>query len=86
MHPSRASGTDVEAVLGPAQFQVRTPTAISAFSNIVDATRFDRFDSLLGSIGTRCTCHRVSPWRRTSLPAPLQVVFCAARCGQASGR
>eukprot|EP00969_Alexandrium_andersonii_P071948 3175236-Alexandrium_andersonii.AAC.1 len=23
--------------------------------------RFDRFDSLLGSIGTRCTCHRAPP-------------------------
>eukprot|EP00969_Alexandrium_andersonii_P039028 1711162-Alexandrium_andersonii.AAC.1 len=25
------------------------------------ATRFDRFYSPLGSIGTRCSCHRVAP-------------------------
>eukprot|EP00969_Alexandrium_andersonii_P043897 1924999-Alexandrium_andersonii.AAC.1 len=47
--PSRASGTDVQAVSGPAQFQVRTPEAIWAFSmrysvrSVRFATRFDRY-------------------------------------------
>eukprot|EP00969_Alexandrium_andersonii_P282153 12473934-Alexandrium_andersonii.AAC.1 len=44
---SRASGTHVEAVSGPAQFQVRTPAAISACSMYAGAARLDRFDSLL---------------------------------------
>eukprot|EP00969_Alexandrium_andersonii_P095122 4201741-Alexandrium_andersonii.AAC.1 len=52
IHPSRASGTDVEAIPGLAQFQVRTAEAILAVSLSVDATRFDRFNSLLGSIGS----------------------------------
>eukprot|EP00969_Alexandrium_andersonii_P372354 15481532-Alexandrium_andersonii.AAC.1 len=30
MHPSRDSGANFEAISGPAQFQVRTPEAISA--------------------------------------------------------
>eukprot|EP00969_Alexandrium_andersonii_P354026 15441221-Alexandrium_andersonii.AAC.1 len=34
------------------------------FSISVGATRFDRFDSLLGSIGTRLRCHRVPPWKQ----------------------
>eukprot|EP00969_Alexandrium_andersonii_P157781 6973022-Alexandrium_andersonii.AAC.1 len=46
----------------PTHIQVRTPDAILACSINVGAARFDRFDSLLGSIGTRCTCHRVPPW------------------------
>eukprot|EP00969_Alexandrium_andersonii_P150638 6661355-Alexandrium_andersonii.AAC.1 len=37
------------------------PGAVWAFSIHVGATRFDRLDSLLGSIRTRCTCHRVPP-------------------------
>eukprot|EP00969_Alexandrium_andersonii_P109054 4811514-Alexandrium_andersonii.AAC.1 len=32
MHTSRASGTKFEVVSGPAQFQVRTPKASSAYS------------------------------------------------------
>eukprot|EP00969_Alexandrium_andersonii_P350997 15434466-Alexandrium_andersonii.AAC.1 len=32
MHPSRASGAKFEAASGPAQFDVRTPAAISACS------------------------------------------------------
>eukprot|EP00969_Alexandrium_andersonii_P173475 7669098-Alexandrium_andersonii.AAC.1 len=28
----------------------------------VGATRFDRFGSLLSSVGTQFTCHRVPPW------------------------
>eukprot|EP00969_Alexandrium_andersonii_P033374 1457274-Alexandrium_andersonii.AAC.1 len=32
------------------------PAAILACSMNVGVTRFDRFDSLLGSIGTRCVC------------------------------
>eukprot|EP00969_Alexandrium_andersonii_P273323 12080528-Alexandrium_andersonii.AAC.1 len=61
MHHFRASGTSVQAVSGPAQFQIRTPRAILACSMHVGATRFDRFDSLPGSIGTRCTCRRAPP-------------------------
>eukprot|EP00969_Alexandrium_andersonii_P338688 14969402-Alexandrium_andersonii.AAC.1 len=61
MHLSRASGTKFEAVSGPAQFQVRTPEAVVALSIYDGATLFDRFASLPGSIGTRCTCHRVPP-------------------------
>eukprot|EP00969_Alexandrium_andersonii_P012464 543381-Alexandrium_andersonii.AAC.1 len=38
------------------------PEAILAFSINVGATRFDRFDSLLGSIDTLVTSHRVPPW------------------------
>eukprot|EP00969_Alexandrium_andersonii_P027861 1215849-Alexandrium_andersonii.AAC.1 len=59
--PSRASETNFEVISGPAQFQVRTPEAILALSIYIGATRFDRFDSLLGSIGTRFMCHRVPP-------------------------
>eukprot|EP00969_Alexandrium_andersonii_P081326 3585431-Alexandrium_andersonii.AAC.1 len=59
MHPSRASGTIVEVVYGAAQFKLRAPQATSVFSRFGSATsqqhRFDRFDWLLGSIGTRCT-------------------------------
>eukprot|EP00969_Alexandrium_andersonii_P228820 10106290-Alexandrium_andersonii.AAC.1 len=51
----------LQAVSGPAQFQVRTSETILARSANTCATRFDRFDSLLGSIGTRCMCHRASP-------------------------
>eukprot|EP00969_Alexandrium_andersonii_P114387 5056631-Alexandrium_andersonii.AAC.1 len=36
--------------------RVRTPEATLACSMCVGATRFERFDSLLGSLGTRCTC------------------------------
>eukprot|EP00969_Alexandrium_andersonii_P023460 1024310-Alexandrium_andersonii.AAC.1 len=61
MHPSRVPGTSVEAVSGPAQFQALAPEAILAFSMNVGATRFDRLDSLVGSIGIRCTCHRAPP-------------------------
>eukprot|EP00969_Alexandrium_andersonii_P237648 10490613-Alexandrium_andersonii.AAC.1 len=62
MHPSRASGAHSQAVLGPAQFQVRTREVIFAFSINVGLARFDRFDTLLGSIGSRLTCHRAPPW------------------------
>eukprot|EP00969_Alexandrium_andersonii_P342641 15145524-Alexandrium_andersonii.AAC.1 len=61
MHPSRASGNKFEAVLGPAQFQVRTPEAMRACSITTGATRFDRLDLLLGSIGIWLTRHRVPP-------------------------
>eukprot|EP00969_Alexandrium_andersonii_P197620 8730373-Alexandrium_andersonii.AAC.1 len=61
MHPSRDSGSDFEAVFGPAQFEFRTPEAVLDLSISIGATRFDRFDSLLGSIDTRCRCHRVPP-------------------------
>eukprot|EP00969_Alexandrium_andersonii_P373934 15485125-Alexandrium_andersonii.AAC.1 len=47
MHPSRASGTNFEAVSGPAQFRVRTREAISAFPINAGAARFDRLDSLI---------------------------------------
>eukprot|EP00969_Alexandrium_andersonii_P146248 6467885-Alexandrium_andersonii.AAC.1 len=33
--------------------------------------QLDRFNSLLGSIGTRCMCHRVSSWIRTFRAAGL---------------
>eukprot|EP00969_Alexandrium_andersonii_P256320 11331878-Alexandrium_andersonii.AAC.1 len=49
------------------------PEAILACSANLGATRFDRFDSLLGSVGTRCTCHRVPPCKAASgifSPAP----------------
>eukprot|EP00969_Alexandrium_andersonii_P159174 7031996-Alexandrium_andersonii.AAC.1 len=46
-----------------AQFQVRTREAILACSITAGATRFDRFDSLLSSIGSPFTCHRVPPWK-----------------------
>eukprot|EP00969_Alexandrium_andersonii_P277202 12253093-Alexandrium_andersonii.AAC.1 len=62
MHPSRASGTNVGAGSGPAQILVRTPEASLACSIYAGSTRFDRFDSLLGSIDTRCARHRVPPW------------------------
>eukprot|EP00969_Alexandrium_andersonii_P250525 11072246-Alexandrium_andersonii.AAC.1 len=50
IHPSRASGASFEAASGPAQFQVRTPAAFLTCSIDAGAARFDRFDSLLGSI------------------------------------
>eukprot|EP00969_Alexandrium_andersonii_P366142 15467795-Alexandrium_andersonii.AAC.1 len=61
LHPSSSSGANFKAVSRPAQLQVRTLGAIVACSIIVGVARFDRFDSLLGSIGTRCTCRRIPP-------------------------
>eukprot|EP00969_Alexandrium_andersonii_P170046 7518082-Alexandrium_andersonii.AAC.1 len=61
MHLSGALGISFGAVLGTAQLQVRTLEAVFACSIDVGATRFDRFDSLLGSISVQCTCHRVPP-------------------------
>eukprot|EP00969_Alexandrium_andersonii_P302144 13355940-Alexandrium_andersonii.AAC.1 len=52
VHPSRTSGIYFEAVSEPAQFQARTPEAILVVSMNAGATRFDRFDSLFGSIDT----------------------------------
>eukprot|EP00969_Alexandrium_andersonii_P284686 12584771-Alexandrium_andersonii.AAC.1 len=54
MHRARASGTNLQAVPGPVQFQVRAPGAVRAFSISAGAGRFDRFDPLLGAIDTRC--------------------------------
>eukprot|EP00969_Alexandrium_andersonii_P223423 9868526-Alexandrium_andersonii.AAC.1 len=56
------------SVSGPEQFQVRTPDAVLAFSVNGCTARFDRFDSLLDSIGTRCMCHRVHPWVKGGRP------------------
>eukprot|EP00969_Alexandrium_andersonii_P032100 1402618-Alexandrium_andersonii.AAC.1 len=61
MHHLGAPGTKSEAVSGPVQFQGRAHEAIVTGSICVGATRCDRFDSLPGSIGMRCTCRRVPP-------------------------
>eukprot|EP00969_Alexandrium_andersonii_P163139 7212726-Alexandrium_andersonii.AAC.1 len=61
MHPSGAPMTSIEVALGAVQFQFRTPEACVGCSISGGATRSDRFDSLVGSIGTRCACHRVPP-------------------------
>eukprot|EP00969_Alexandrium_andersonii_P083228 3671875-Alexandrium_andersonii.AAC.1 len=44
MHPSGASGTKFEALLGPSQFKLRTPRAIFAWS--------DPSMGVLGSVGS----------------------------------
>eukprot|EP00969_Alexandrium_andersonii_P260004 11496255-Alexandrium_andersonii.AAC.1 len=53
-------GLIVSVVSGATQFKFRTPQARSALSRYGSAgglrNRFDRCDSLVGSIGTRCTC------------------------------
>eukprot|EP00969_Alexandrium_andersonii_P367831 15471535-Alexandrium_andersonii.AAC.1 len=46
-----------------------------AFSINVGATRFDRFDRLLGSIGTRYTRHRVPPWIEPASLSKLGVII-----------
>eukprot|EP00969_Alexandrium_andersonii_P144073 6371309-Alexandrium_andersonii.AAC.1 len=51
----------LRSFLGPAQFQVRTPAAMLTCPIHAGAAPFDRFDSLLGSIGTRCTRRRTPP-------------------------
>eukprot|EP00969_Alexandrium_andersonii_P028867 1260371-Alexandrium_andersonii.AAC.1 len=52
------------------------------------ATRFDRFDSLLGSIATRFMCHRVPPceFPSGSLYAVCVVVRQDAKFAAGSGR
>eukprot|EP00969_Alexandrium_andersonii_P210362 9292731-Alexandrium_andersonii.AAC.1 len=57
-------------VLGPCSSRFERLKHILAFSVNAGATRFDRFDSLPGSIGTRCTCHRVPPCHQRSSTPP----------------
>eukprot|EP00969_Alexandrium_andersonii_P173546 7672480-Alexandrium_andersonii.AAC.1 len=42
VRPSRAPGTDFEALLGPAQFQVRTPGAVLRFAHGESRIEADR--------------------------------------------
>eukprot|EP00969_Alexandrium_andersonii_P337873 14932706-Alexandrium_andersonii.AAC.1 len=50
------------------------PEAILPSSMSAGAARFDRFDSLLGSIGTWLACHRVPSWYFIVLSASCMTV------------
>eukprot|EP00969_Alexandrium_andersonii_P269132 11895177-Alexandrium_andersonii.AAC.1 len=48
------------------------------------AARLDRFDSLLGSIGTRCMCHRVPPCKAVASSCNVFVTLLCTLVGAQS--